>query len=224
MRRRLLAALGCAVALATGCSTYRTRDFPLARTASTYLGARTEGGLTLAAEALVRPARCERYLWFDCVRYGYLPVVVRVKNSSESSFQLERARVKCVLGDGTTFEVAAIDQVIDDLSYSGGRAFFSFLMGVIPGIVHLIHLNATNTDLEADYEEKHLFVDRDALRVGPDDRMTGVIFFRLPEGVGHATLDLSNALLEVRVMKERGPEGGDVEELVLQPQVESGGR
>lgn len=220
MRRIVLAGAGALLALATGCSTYHTRDFPLSRTASTYLGARTEGGLTIAAEALVRPARCERYLWFDCVRWGYLPVVVRVKNATEQSFQLERARVKCVLGDGTTFEVAPVDQVLEDLSYSGGRAFFSFVLGIIPGIVHLVHLNATNTDLRADYEEKHLFVDRDALRVGPDDRMTGVIFFRLPEGVGHGTLDLTNAVLEVRAVKERGPEGGDVEELVLTPQVE----
>jgi len=224
MRRIVLVGAGALLALATGCSTYRTRDFPLARTASTYIGSDTGQGLTLAAEALVRPARCERYLWFDCVRWGYLPVVVRVKNATESSFQMERARVKCVLGDGTTFEVAPIDQVIEDMSYSGGRAFFSFVCGIIPGIVHLIHLNATNTDLRADYEEKHLFVDRDVLRVGPDDRLTGVIFFRLPEGVGHGTLDLANALLEVRTVKERSAEGGDVEEVVIRPQVESAGQ
>jgi hypothetical protein len=221
MRRiAALAAFALVAAAATGCSTYRTREFPAGRTASTFLGASTELGLTVAAEALVRPVRSERYLWFDCVAYGYLPVVVRIKNGGNASFRLDRANVKCVLGDGTTFEVAPIDQVIEDLRYSGGRAFPSFLLGIIPGVFHLIHINATNADLRADYEEKHLFVDRDALQVGADDRLTGVIFFRLAEGVGHVRLDLANALLEVRVTKERGPEGGDVEDVILRPQVE----
>ena len=78
----------------------------------------------------------------------------------------------------------------------------------------------TNADLTADYEEKHFFVNQDAVRVGADDRIDGVVFFAI--GEGQARPDLTDSVLEVRVIKERG-EGGDVEELVLRPLVEHSG-
>lgn len=213
----------CAVAsLFAGCSSYETRDFPAGRTASTYLGAATERGLTISAEALNDPDRAERYLWWDTTAYGYLPVVFRVKNASRESFRLDRANVQLVMGDGTALPVAPVRAVLDKVRYSpvGVLSFFGYLAGLVPGIASTVHRVRTNADMTADYEEKHFFIKQDAVRVGADDRIDGVVFFEIGQGL--ARPNLTDSVLEVRVIKERG-EGGDVEELVLRPLVEHSG-
>lgn len=211
--------------LFAGCSSYKTRDFPQGRTASTYLGAATERGLTISAEALDDPERAERYLWFDTTEYGYLPVVFRVKNASNETFRLDRANVQFVMGDGTALPVAPVRAVLDRVRYSpvGVMTFFGYLAGLVPGIASTVHRVSTNADLTADFEEKHFFVNQDAVRVGADDRIAGVVFFEI--GAGQRRPNLTESVLEVRVIKERGADGGDVEELVLRPLVEhSGGK
>lgn len=216
---RGLAGIGAIVALAAaGCSTYHTREFDLGRTASSFLGASAAKGLTISAEALTRPDRTERFLWFDCTAYGYLPVVVRVRNVANTGFRIDRDNVKCVLRDGTTLPAAPVDEVIRELEYGGAGAILYVPFGLIPGIWSAIHRAACNRDLAADYEEKHLFLDKPALRAGEGDNLVGVVFFRLKDTSKRP--DLAEALLEVKVVKERGAEGGDVEELTLRPQVE----
>jgi hypothetical protein len=74
--------------------------------------------------------------------------------------------------------------------------------------------------MTADYEEKHFFINQDAVRVGANDRIDGVVFFAI--GQGKARPDLTDSVLEVQVVKERGT-GGDVETLVLRPLVEYSG-
>jgi hypothetical protein len=217
-----LAALCAIASLFAGCSSYKTRDFPAGRTASTYLGAASERGLTISAEALNDPDRAERYLWWDTTRYGFLPVVFRVKNASDETFKIDQASVQFVMGDGTTFPVAKVSSVLNNVRYSpvGVTTFFGYLLGLVPGIASTMHRVQTNSDMTADYEEKHFFINQDAVRVGANDRIDGVVFFAI--GQGKARPDLTDSVLEVQVVKERGT-GGDVETLVLRPLVEYSG-
>ncbi len=218
-----LAALCATASLFAGCSSYKTREFPRGRTASTYLGAASERGLTISAEALNDPDRAERYLWWDTTNYGYLPVVFRVKNSSSDTFRINLQDVKFVMGDGTELPVAPVSAVLDKVRYSpvGVLTFFGYLAGLIPGIASTVHRVSTNADMTADYEEKHFFINQDAVKVGGSDRIEGVIFFAI--GAGQVRPDLTESVLEVLVTKERGAAGGDVEDLVLRPLVEHSG-
>ncbi|MCI0341484.1 MAG: hypothetical protein L0216_10120 [Planctomycetales bacterium] len=205
-------------ATAAGCSTYRTRELDYRRTASSFLGAASEKGLTLSAEAMTDPDRAARYLWFSPAHHGYLPVVVRAKNPGPNAFRVERTGVQCVLRDGTALECAPVAEVASELSYGVPGSLPYWVFGLVPGVVSLVHRSLVNQDLSADYEEKHLFGKGDALRIGVEDRLVGVVFFRLKRS--GVVPSMAEAVLEVKVTKERGPEGGDIETLTLRPQVE----
>ncbi len=197
-------ALGTTVILVAGCASYDARPFVDSGAASSYLQHHEREGLHIAVLDLSGERNAVKH--FDCElpEYRYIPVQVLVEldASSQASFDLRREELSLVIGDGTRLGAADPFEVIETVSFSHWRTFWSFLL-LLPGPFVASSVNGANEELESDYLAKSLR----SVRVSPNMRSyRGVVFFELPPK-WEGNLTMADAFVEVEVSKQGSGEG-----------------
>ena len=191
------------VALSLGCASYAARPLISSGAASSYLEHTERHGLHIAVLDLSNLRTTEKHFDRDLPDYQFVPVQVLAELDSRSDevFNLRREHLHLVLQDGTRLQAVDPIDVIDKVSFSHVRSFFSFLL-LIPGPFVTASVSSANEELESDYLEKSLR----SVRLSHNMRtFQGVVFFRVPAEYD-GRVNTEDAFVEVVAHREGGTE------------------
>ena len=197
-------ALCAALTLVAGCASYEARPFIDSGAASSYLQHHEREGLHVAVLDHSGERNAVKHFDRELPEYRYIPVqlLVELDAASNASFDLRREELSLVIGDGTRLGAADPLDVIDEVSFSHWRTFWSFLL-LLPGPFVASSVSSANEELESDYLAKSLR----SVRVSPNMRSyRGVVFFELPSD-WDGELSMADAFVEIEVSKQGSGEG-----------------
>lgn len=201
-RALLAAALLLPVA---GCGTFRARELP-AKSAHSIRQRQAVRGLTVAATVLTEPREVRRHYGPELWSAGYFPVLVRLENRGDTTFEVERDRFEIWLeghgDDEVPLRPVPPNRVIEGTRRSTAASWLLLPLLVFPALWARESIDEYNFLRESDLVAKSLATYH---RIEPGDpQVDGTLFFARPEG---ETEDLSELLASAELWLVAATEG-----------------
>ncbi len=174
----LLLALSLLLGL-TNCATYRPQRIDI-RPINEYPNLRKSEGISVAADPYSSMDKAKQAFQWDVTQKGFVPVNLIIDNDTDEPLCIEKENIELFDENGIAYGPVSSKLMFEEFEIDAiGRFAVFSVVSVAAGVVSYLSAKRANRKMEADWQRKEI---PDRLIVPPGTRMSGFVYFQLPEG------------------------------------------
>jgi len=174
----LLLALSLLLGL-TNCATYRPQRIDI-HPINEYPHLRTSEGISVAADPYSSMEKAKRGFQMDVTQKGFVPVNLIIDNDTDEPLRIDKENIELIDENGIAYRPVSSKLMFEEFEIDAiGRFAVFSVVSVAAGVVSYISAKRANRKMKADWQRKEI---PDRLIIPPGTRMSGFVYFQLPEG------------------------------------------